>query len=192
MSQQWAVNREQLYRAIQVAEEIPGWMNKTELFWLGMEAARRHSILEIGCWQGRSTKMLATMTPGTVVSVDDFRGEVDEPMSGADLRAAFYKHLDPELSRGAITHFNLSSGEFADFWNGAVDEPRGFDMIFIDGGHDYDSVIHDCNMAKSFIAPGGVICGHDWFQPDVKRAAMESFKMAAPVGAGSIWKVLMM
>jgi len=186
--QQWSVNREQLYRAIQAAEGIPGWMDKTELYWLGMESARRHSILEIGCWQGRSTKMLAAMTPGTVITVDDFRGEVDAPMESNDLRAAFYKHLEPEIGAGKVTHMHGSSqaARQLNFHH------AGFDMIFIDGGHDYDSVIHDCEMAKAFIAPGGVICGHDWFQPDVKRAAMESFRMAAPVGAGSIWKVLMM
>ncbi|MEI6213398.1 MAG: class I SAM-dependent methyltransferase [Desulfuromonadales bacterium] len=37
-----------------------------------------------------------------------------------------------------------------------------FDMIFIDGAHDYKSVCNDIKIAFSALKPGGLICGHDY------------------------------
>lgn len=37
-----------------------------------------------------------------------------------------------------------------------------FDLIFIDAAHDYESVKEDIRIAFKAIAPGGIICGHDY------------------------------
>ena len=41
-------------------------------------------------------------------------------------------------------------------------EGKGFDFIFIDGAHDYDSVRYDIKVAFSALKPGGFVCGHDY------------------------------
>jgi predicted O-methyltransferase YrrM len=37
-----------------------------------------------------------------------------------------------------------------------------YDFIFIDGGHDYETVLHDSILALSIIRSGGVIVWHDY------------------------------
>lgn len=39
---------------------------------------------------------------------------------------------------------------------------KGFDLIFIDGAHDYTSVRNDIKIAFSALKAGGIICGHDY------------------------------
>jgi hypothetical protein len=39
---------------------------------------------------------------------------------------------------------------------------QNFDFIFIDGAHDYESVRHDIALGLHSIAPGGMLCGHDY------------------------------
>jgi len=51
-----------------------------------------------------------------------------------------------------------------------------FDLVFIDGRHDYDSVKHDLELASTLIKPGGIIICDDYSHPKngaeygVKRA----------------------
>lgn len=47
-----------------------------------------------------------------------------------------------------------------------------FSLVFIDGAHDYYSVIDDIISALQVIEPGGILCGHDYHSAglDVKRA----------------------
>lgn len=164
-------------------------MSQEELLWLGMEAMQRRMILEIGCYKGRSTAMLANCTAGKLTVIDNFYGEDDVPgVHGQDLMDAFKANLSDEIHSGKLTLIVGDSAEvMADFANYGLQ----FDMIFIDGGHDLVSVRKDCQLARQIVAPGGLICGHDWGVGEVKPAAMSSFTMAAPVGAGSIWKVMM-
>lgn len=51
-----------------------------------------------------------------------------------------------------------------------------FDMIWIDGGHDYDTVINDLNLAKRHLAPGGILVGHDTHIPETKLAVTDFAK----------------
>jgi predicted O-methyltransferase YrrM len=62
---------------------------------------------------------------------------------------------------------------------------KGFDLIFIDGAHDYESVRADIKFAFSAIRSGGIICGHD-YQIDahgVLRAVNELIVRVATIKA---------
>ncbi len=48
-----------------------------------------------------------------------------------------------------------------------------FDLVFLDGAHDYDSVVADLRVAAQAVKPGGVIALHDWNLGAVKNAAAE-------------------
>ncbi len=39
---------------------------------------------------------------------------------------------------------------------------QNFDLIFIDGAHDYESVRHDIMMGLAALRPGGLLTGHDF------------------------------
>src|SRR6185437_1246590 len=62
------------------------------------------------------------------------------------------------------------------------------DMVFLDGSHDYASVCADITAAKKVLRPGGLLCGHDADNPDVKRALEETLPGNWHSCAGRIWE----
>lgn len=62
---------------------------------------------------------------------------------------------------------------------------RKYDLIFIDGAHDYESVMADIRIAEEWVAPGGIICGHDfWLYQQVAEAAVT---MGLTGVCGQVW-----
>jgi predicted O-methyltransferase YrrM len=44
------------------------------------------------------------------------------------------------------------------------------DLVFIDGAHDYDSVLADLKAWEPKVKAGGIFAGHDIDSPEVQRA----------------------
>jgi predicted O-methyltransferase YrrM len=42
------------------------------------------------------------------------------------------------------------------------------DAVFIDGDHSEAAVLHESRLARRLLRPGGIICWHDFFNPDVE------------------------
>lgn len=176
-----------LEEALHVADQIPGWMAPWELEWLGIQAAERKVIVEVGCYRGRSTKMLALMTPGVVYAVDDFRGEVDPPpvefgeppSQGKSLYLQFHRNLEPQIKSGKVKVIQKAS----------LDAVKTFrdkaNMVFIDGDHKYPAPVEDIKAWYPKLAPKGLLCGHDSPDPGVQPSLQE----LAIVGRGPdrIW-----
>jgi hypothetical protein len=57
------------------AQAIKGWMRTNELDWLATRAADARMIVEVGCWQGRSTRALADHSAGIVYAIDPWAGD---------------------------------------------------------------------------------------------------------------------
>ena len=139
---------------------IWGWMSPTELDWLRTTAESMESVVEIGCLHGRSAFALLTGCPGPVFCIDPWN-------------AAGYKSF-----LGNCGNFT-NMVAIRDSSPGVVDQVPTVDMVFIDGAHDYDSVIADIDgwLPKTT----KLICGHDYYDTDasvgweVKRAVDERF-----------------
>lgn len=142
-----------------------GWMSPAELTWLGEQAAKMNSVVEIGCLHGRSSFALATACPGTVYCID--------PWSDAGWRS--WKRSVGDVFDNVIPIRQASPGA-AKMILGDVD------MVFIDGAHDYDSVVADILGWKDKTTK--LLCGHDYVPysalggnepgfPDVSRAVNE-------------------
>ncbi len=172
--------------------EIKGWMTATELEWLAQEAARHVAIVEIGSWHGRSTKALATATPGQVIAVDHFQGCPEDPQfvlvdqtqksAGLDARTAFHRNLKTEMDANKVVLIEKESTEAAAAMNGFK-----ADMIFIDGSHDTDSVKKDIIAWRPKLSENGLLCGHDGNDPRVK-AALNELLPGWRIAAGTIWE----
>lgn len=182
---------------IERARQINGWQLDTEIEWLAYQALHHETILEIGSYCGRSSFALAShMTKHDnplLVCLDDWRGEVDRPgLEGVALFNQWSANLKAyEFAMPfAVDSTHLSDDDIAEL---TAEAEGGFSMVFIDGSHDTESVIADCKLADKVAATGALICGHDYFAPDVRAAVYHHYvagqgrKVTNP--AGSIWMV---
>jgi predicted O-methyltransferase YrrM len=64
-----------------------------------------------------------------------------------------------------------------------------FDVVFVDGAHDYESVIFDMALALRVIKPSGLICGHDYHMdgPGVVQAVDESINTHAGISIKGVF-----
>ena len=152
---------------ISKAREIFGWMKEAELTWLAERAKDKKTIVEIGSFHGRSTRALADNTQGTVFAVDTF-----EPLPVEDSRVnqiesyeAFRINLADHINSYHVQPVR------SDSISAAQNFPKALrpDMIFIDAAHDYESVKRDIEAWRPLLAPGGLLCGHDYGSHDRKE-----------------------
>jgi len=157
------------------ALQIGGMMRPTELQWLADQAEKHYRIVEIGSWIGRSTRALADNTRGSVYAVDTWAGswqtddDPDFQRGGPDwLYSTFLKNTS---DCAAVIPYRMSSLDAAKLFE-AEDL---FDMIFIDGSHDYDNVRADILAWRPLLASGGLLCGHDYKYDPCDPIKRESF-----------------
>jgi predicted O-methyltransferase YrrM len=144
--------------------------------------AEARSMLEIGCRDGRTAKLLLH----NVVTLERYIG-VDVPMS---------YQPEHEYQRREMTEW---PGEFA------VSDPRfeliirklgsldltanelqPFDIAYIDGDHGERAVRHDSLLAFNVVRPGGLIVWHDYNNDatiDVKRIVDKFYETGLPIRA---------
>ena len=127
------------------------------------------TVLELGAWKGRSTVVLSEAAK-YVVSVD--RHEGIEQAGGED-SLPDYLGVARDLPNVAIV-----VASFADFV--PLLAARRFDLVFIDGDHDYANVQRDITLALMLDPP--VIAFHDWDFAEVRDAA--TVILGEPNGVG--------
>lgn len=165
-------------------EHISGWMNYDELIWLGRTAAEMESVLEIGCWQGKSTFALLTACPGPVYAVDHFQGS---PEHQGEMAGGFRPY--PEFLKNCghfpnLRLFPVSSQQAA--LNPNI--PPLVDMVFIDGAHEYEAIAEDLHLWGSRARK--IVSGHDYGYTSINRALEEKFgRQRIEQGNGTIWFV---
>ncbi len=172
------------------AEKLDGWMALADLEWLAQQASTHSRIVEIGSWEGRSTRAMADnlMPDGIIYAVDTWRGSDEdvhrELLAGKPanwLFSRFLQNMQPLLNVRALEMTSLEAAQHL--------SALTFDMIFIDASHDYESVKADLLAWLPLMQKGGMFCGHDFSHPPVKRAVLEVVPKAVAVlpEAGDIW-----
>jgi predicted O-methyltransferase YrrM len=161
---------------------IPGFMSEEELMWLHERAAGASSVLEVGCWLGRSTSALAAGCRGPVYTVDHFQGSPDE-RDAAHAEAAgrnLYAEAQTYLSSWPNVRFLVGSSLEAS----RRFTPASVDMVFLDGDHAEAAVLRD--LLAWAPKARRVLCGHDADWPSV-QAALVAYGLPFECGPGALW-----
>lgn len=159
-----------------VENGIDGWMTENELKFLAEKARGMESIVELGSHKGRSSDVLLKNCNGKVYCVDLWDGKTEFGLLAERQQVfvgdeVYNKFMENVGHYPNLVPIKMDSSKAVEQFNG-----DRFDMVFIDAGHDYDSVKKDieawlpkCNK---------LICGHDYSPawPGVVQAVHEKFK----------------
>lgn len=136
--------------------DCAGWLTEAEGRELSRLAAGK-AVLEVGSYCGRSTVCLARAARA-VTAVDTFDGR-GTGMPG-DTEAVFRRNL---AKYGVADRVTVNRGPAERI---LPDLPAVFDLCFIDGAHDRESVARDAELARGVLRPGGLLAFHDYRDPD--------------------------
>jgi len=179
--------------------ELPaGWFypNDITFYRKTFEGLRNGAtVLEIGCWKGRSICSVADIIKKKNIEVyviDNFKGsesEVDDAHKEAkeiDIEAIFRKAITDFEITDNVRVINADTRAFR--WDGFAD--KFFDFIFVDGEHTTEAVGNDVNKCLPKLKDGGIIAGHDLEWATVKTAVDNIFgdNYSVVIGNHNIWK----
>jgi hypothetical protein len=164
-----------------IGEQIYGWMNYDELKWLHQKAATMQTIVEVGCFKGRSTYALCSACPGTVYAIDTFQGSPEhETEELSKLHDEFYENCANHFRNLRV--FPMSSMDAAR----SPLIPKKVDMVFLDGSHEYEDFTADIKHWLPRCTK--LFCGHDIVVSGVTRALADMLA-EVDIGAVSIWSI---
>jgi hypothetical protein len=169
---------------------VKGFLDADEgrgLYEFGLKAGRLGPCLEIGSYCGKSTVYLGSACKknnSILFSIDHHRGseeqqpgeeyfdpELYHPQSGRiDTYYTFRKTLDVAGIVNAVVPMVCTSAVAAHKWA----TPLG--LVFIDGGHSFESASTDYNAWAGHILPGGYLLIHDIF-PDPSEGGQAPFQI---------------
>lgn len=132
--------------------DVKGWLTEEEGRALA-ELARGRRVLEIGSFEGRSTVCLA-QTAEHVTAVDplDGRATPENRDTGEALLANLERY---EVAARVAVHRGTSRDVLPAL-------KTAYDLVFIDGAHDYASVCEDIDLALARLKPDGLLAFHDY------------------------------
>lgn len=120
------------------------------------------NVLEVGCWLGESTSILAEEVKkrgGTVTCVDWWNGNPGtnlEAVAGEDIYLQFITNM---TVLGLSDNIRVIRGKSEEEIPKLAD--KSFDLVFIDADHRYSSVKSDILACYPKVRSRGILCGHD-------------------------------
>ncbi len=156
--------------------DTQGWNSDHPYLWEAIEDIKPACIVEIGVWKGASTitmakKLKEIRQDGAVIAVDTWLGSSEHW-----LEKKLFNHLC--LNNGYPSLFHKFAGNIfeSDVQDFVIPLPMDSlnaarllnlrkiqpDLIHIDGGHDYRSVISDLEAWWPLLRPGGILIGDDY------------------------------
>lgn len=171
------------------AERICGMMPFDCLEKLAVKASTCKNVAEIGCWRGRTTRVLCDNCPGTVYAIDTWEGSPELMNELNFMRTVtgdrewlfneFLMNMNDAKNLKILRSLSLDAAKsFPD---------KFFDMVFLDAAHDYQSVRADIFAWYPKVVSGGLLLGDDYECPHVRRAVDELFILENPVQETRIW-----
>ena len=161
-------------------EKIDGWFDFQEIYSEMVNRFSDHShFVEVGSWLGKSTSYMGVeiLNSGKKIKfdcIDTWEGSknfIDENFYKTDRNP--YDIFTENIS-SVKNYIHPIQGKSKDIVSNYNDE--SLDFVFIDAGHDYESVITDIKNWYPKVKNNGIIAGHDYIgYTDVKKAVDEFF-----------------
>lgn len=153
-----------------------------------MRSVNARRVLEIGCNDGRTAKLMLANVP----SIERYVG-IDVPPGYEFLCEVQKREVPNNPGHYAQGHkaFELMLRPRGSF-DLKPDELGEMDVVFIDGDHSGPAVAHDTALAQQVLRPGGLIIWHDYHDlgtVDV-RDMLHAFRLdrtAQPVHVAGTW-----
>lgn len=164
------------FNAHRYAADMQGW-NSHHLFLSDSIAqARPRIIVEIGVWKGGSTIFMAEKLkqqelPSVVIAVDTFLGSWEHYEQAEYFPSLLHQNGYPSLYYTFLTNVVRAGVQHQvlplplDSTNAAhVIGRKGLrpDIIHVDAGHDFDSVMNDLRLWWPLLASGGIMIADDY------------------------------
>ncbi len=173
------------------------WYSGAQAIFVGQLArqAPEGACVEIGCWEGRSSIVIANLiSPRVLHCVDHWQGNTDEDPehdSGARARERdVFKTFKANMERctpGNVNPCHTSWRNWIECWS--TPPWSGIAFLHLDASHDRASV-RDCLAAiKPFLVDGAILCGDDAYDERVLQGARDVFPDAEVIGE-RLWKVV--
>lgn len=171
--------------------DMQGWDSEHPIFLEIIAAVRPKLIVEIGTWKGASAIHMAKLCKKLeleteIVCVDTWLGNWQHWSrdgggigSREDLKIVnglprlYYQFMSNVIHAGfqhVITPLPLTGVAGAKLFDHFKIQP---DVVYIDGDHEYESVLFDLRLWLKLLAPGGILIGDDYNWATVKRAVDE-------------------
>lgn len=135
------------------------------------------NIIEIGSYCGASTEIFASHFPNSKInSVDPWESYVED-CSKYDLnqQALELKEAEQIFDKLLVKYPNIIKNKISSVEFSKTIKDESVDIIYIDGNHQYSSVIEDLRVWFPKIKKNGMMTGHDGSWESVNRALMEFF-----------------
>jgi hypothetical protein len=173
--------------------DLQGWGEDHPFLAASVLELRPQVIVEIGVWKGASVATMATKlkeldVDGAVIAVDTWLGSAEHWTSQQWFDNLALEHGRPALQKkfmanmvargltGHVLPLPLDSINAAQVLSHHNIKP---DLVHLDGGHDYASVLADLRAWWPLVKPGGILIGDDYntngVWPEVRQAFDEFF-----------------
>jgi hypothetical protein len=137
-------------------DELPHVLNARGLLGAGAEVGVRlgeYSEELLRAWRGR-----------LLISVDSWPVPVGADPDDPEVGTAAQERYLAETRRRLAPFGERSEIRRSDSLEAAAAiEPRTLDFVYIDADHEYESVRADIEAWQGTIRPGGLLCGHDYY-----------------------------
>ena len=179
-----------IYEKFQTLEiDLQGWASDSPVFDYVIENHRPKKIIEVGSWKGRSAINMANICKKLgltteILCIDTWLGSVENWLDKEqNLIKSKLKNGKPttyEQFISNVIHYGMTDciTPFPIDSNNAYLILQKYnvkvDFVYIDAGHNYDSVKSDLHNYSKLLAKGGILVGDDWFHPPIRQAVAET------------------
>ncbi len=171
-------------------EDLQGWGSDDPLFEKLIRNIRPHLLVEVGTWKGASALHMASICKSLeinaeIVCIDTWLGNwqhwsrSEGVGSKRDLKLVngfpmlyfqFLSNVIAKRHNDIITPLPLTGVAGAKLFTHYGLRPN---LIYIDGDHEYESIILDLRLWLNLVSDDGIVFGDDYEWPGVKKAVSE-------------------